>query len=117
MMLALLATAGNAIDVRVKDVVRIRGISETPLIGYGLVVGLPGTGDRYETIISDQSLRNLLEKFGITISKDRLFTRNTAAVMVTSKLSPFRKANQRHLSDQHNTFQQKRQKRYIAKQI
>jgi flagellar P-ring protein precursor FlgI len=85
------ATLALAIPVRAKDVVKIKGLSDTQLIGYGLVVGLPGTGDRFETIISDQTLKNLLEKFGISISKDRLYTRNTAAVMVTAALQPFSK--------------------------
>ncbi len=65
------------------------------LIGYGLVIGLDGSGDRSSgasgAIFTVQSVVNMLEKFGITVPADKLRIRNVAAVMATSKLEPFTK--------------------------
>jgi flagellar P-ring protein precursor FlgI len=59
------------------------------LIGYGLVVGLAGTGDRRQTIFSAQSLTNLLERMGVSVSPSAIQVRNTAAAMITATLPPF----------------------------
>ena len=74
---------------RLKELVTLEGMRENQLIGYGLVVGLAGTGDRRQTIFSAQSLTNLLERMGVTVSPTQLTVKNTAAVMVTATLPSF----------------------------
>jgi len=69
--------------------VAIGGVRDNQLIGYGLVVGLAGTGDRQQTIFSAQSLANMLERMGLTVNPTALTVKNTAAVMVTATLPPF----------------------------
>ena len=80
-------------QVRIKDIVTVENSQQTALIGYGLVVGLGGTGDRSSggrgAVFTVQSISNMLERFGITVPKERLRTRNVAAVMVTAKVRPF----------------------------
>src|SRR5690606_29005786 len=75
--------------VRVKDVASLVGIRPTPLIGYGLVVGLNRTGDRRQTLFSTQSLANTLERFGVVVTPEMMKVENVAAVMVTTELPPF----------------------------
>src|SRR5690606_36537884 len=75
--------------VRVKDVASLVGIRPTPLIGYGLVVGLNRTGDRRQTLFSTQSLANTLERFGVVVTPELMKVENIAAVMVTAELPPF----------------------------
>ena len=76
-------------EVRLKDIIQIENESNESLIGYGLVIGLGGTGDRSSgmrgAIFTVQTISNMLERFGITIPKKELRTRNVAAVMVTGK--------------------------------
>src|ERR1700693_3828831 len=74
---------------RLKDLVSIEGVRDNQLIGYGLVVGLNGTGDKNTTIFSTQSLANLLQRMGVTVSPAQVLVRNTAAVLVTADLPPF----------------------------
>src|SRR3954463_7359852 len=74
---------------RLKDLVAIEGVRDNQLIGYGLVVGLAGTGDRRQTMFSAQSLTNLLERMGVTVSPTAIRVTNTAAVLVTATLPPF----------------------------
>ena len=59
------------------------------MIGYGLVVGLAGTGDRRQTVFSAQSLANMLTRMGLTVSPTAMQVKNTAGVMVTANLPPF----------------------------
>jgi flagellar P-ring protein precursor FlgI len=82
---------------RLKDITKIEGVRENQLIGYGLVVGLPGTGDRTQNaLFTEQSLRAMLERFGVALGNDRILqTRNTAAVMVTASLPGFSRAGDR----------------------
>jgi flagellar P-ring protein FlgI len=80
------APAGSA---RLKDVAAIQGAAQTPLIGYGLVVGLNKTGDRRQTIFSAQTLANMLERFGIAVAPGEMKVENIAAVMVTAQLGPY----------------------------
>ena len=83
--------AGAALlnGVRLKDLVSIEGVRENQLLGYGLVVGLKGTGDKQQVLFSAQSLTNMLERMGISVSPTLLQVKNTAAVMVTATLPPF----------------------------
>jgi len=74
---------------RLKDLVDVEGVRDNQLIGYGLVVGLAGTGDRQQTVFSYQSLANVLERMGISVSPTLIRVRNTAAVMVTATLPAF----------------------------
>jgi len=64
-------------------------VRDNQLMGYGLVVGLAGTGDRRQTMFSAQSLTNLLERMGLTVDPTTIQVKNTAAVMVTATLPPF----------------------------
>jgi flagellar P-ring protein precursor FlgI len=74
---------------RLKELVGIEGVRDNQLLGYGLVVGLAGTGDRQQTIFPVQSLTNLLERMGVTVTASALTVKNTAAVMVTATLPPY----------------------------
>ena len=74
---------------RIKDVAAFEGVRDNQLAGYGLVVGLNGTGDRSQTFFSTQTLANMLERSGITILPDQVRVKNIAAVMVTATLPPF----------------------------
>ncbi len=90
--LALLATAGsNAGAVsRIKDLANVEGIRQNQLIGYGLVVGLNGTGDTLNnTPFTKQSLQGMLERLGVNIRGQQIRTGNVAAVMVTANMPPF----------------------------
>ncbi len=75
--------------VRLKDLVTIEGVRPNQLVGYGLVVGLNGTGDRQQTLFSAQSLTNLLQRMGVSISPTLITVKNTAAVIVTATLPPY----------------------------
>lgn len=74
---------------RIKDIAKVQGMRNNQLMGYGLVVGLPGTGDSDDTWQMIQSTVSLLKNFGITIDSALLDTDNVAAVMVTATLPPF----------------------------
>lgn len=74
---------------RIKDVAAFEGVRDNQLVGYGLVVGLNGTGDRSQTFFSTQTLANMLERSGVTIQPDQVRVKNIAAVMVTATLPPF----------------------------
>jgi flagellar P-ring protein FlgI len=71
---------------RIKDIASFGGVRDNQLVGYGLVVGLNGTGDRSQTFFSTQTLANMLQRSGITISPDQVRVKNIAAVMVTAML-------------------------------
>ncbi len=83
------AWSGLAGPVRMKELVALEGARDNPLIGYGLVVGLNGTGDKRQTVFSAQSLANMLERMGVSVTPSAMLVRNTAAVMVTATLPPF----------------------------
>jgi flagellar P-ring protein FlgI len=74
---------------RLKELVSLEGMRDNQLIGYGLVVGLKGTGDTKQTIFSAQSLANMLQRMGVTINPTQITVKNTAAVMVTGTLPAF----------------------------
>jgi flagellar P-ring protein precursor FlgI len=87
--LALIAAVAPLRGTRLKDLVSIEGVRENQLIGFGVVVGLAGTGDRQQTVFSNQSLTNILERMGIAVSPGIIRVKNTAAVMVTATLPAF----------------------------
>ncbi len=72
---------------RIKDIATISGDNQEQVIGYGLVVGLAGTGDSYRTQFTMQSITSMLKRFGITVPQTDVKTRNVAAVMVTANLN------------------------------
>ena len=74
---------------RLKDLVTIEGVRDNQLVGYGLVVGLNGTGDKNTTIFSTQTLTNLLSRMGVNVPPAAVLVRNTASVLVTADLPPF----------------------------
>ncbi len=79
----------TAFAVRIKDLVSIKGIRKNQLVGYGLIVGLNGTGDKSGAEFTMQSLGNMIQRMGIHIDKAQLKVKNVAAVMVTAELPPF----------------------------
>jgi flagellar P-ring protein precursor FlgI len=89
LIFALLYAAPRLPAARLKDLVSIEGVRDNQLMGYGLVVGLAGTGDRRQTLFSAQSLTNMLERLGVSVPASAIRVNNTAAVMVTATLPPF----------------------------
>jgi flagellar P-ring protein precursor FlgI len=88
----------NLTGVRIKDIADIEGVRDNQLVGYGLVVGLPGTGDRLRNaVFTRQSLIGMLERLGVNTrdQETRLDTRNIAAVMVTANLPAFSRTGSR----------------------
>src|SRR5438105_2096920 len=74
---------------RLKEVVSLEGVRDNQLVGYGLVVGLNGTGDKRQTVFSAQALTNILQRMGVSVAPTAILVRNMAAVMVTATLPPF----------------------------
>jgi flagellar P-ring protein FlgI len=75
---------------RVKDIATIRGVASNPLVGYGLVVGLAGTGDNLQSVQTQQMVANLLgRRFGTIITPKQIKAKNVAVVMITARLPPF----------------------------
>lgn len=84
------ATSVDAKTTRIKDIVDIEGVRDNQLVGYGLVVGLNGTGDSLNNSpFTEQSLAAMLERMGVSVRDQNLNTGNVAAVMVTATLPPF----------------------------
>ena len=83
-----LSTDGWA-KVRIKDIAALKGFSNLQVVGYSLVVGLDGTGDGRRSLFTQQSIQNMLQRFGLSVMDERMATRNVAAVMVTAVVSPF----------------------------
>ena len=88
-LLALLPLWAAPGGTRLKDLVSIEGVRDNQLVGYGLVVGLNGTGDKMQTVFSAQSLTNLLARMGIQVNPTAILVKNTAAVLVTADLPSF----------------------------
>lgn len=77
-------------SVRIKDITFARGVRDYQLMGYGVVVGLQGTGDTLRnTPFTEQSLSSMLDRLGVNVRNTMMRTRNLAAVMVTASLPPF----------------------------
>ncbi len=84
-----LATPVVAAPVRVKELVDVQGVRDNALFGYGLVVGLAGTGDSQMVTFTAQSIAGMLGRLGIRIDPSSVWVRNTAAVMVTARLPSY----------------------------
>lgn len=92
-LLALCAVV--AAQSRIKDLADVQGVAPTQLVGYGLVVGLMGTGDGAGSAAAVQSTANLLRNMGLEIDSKQLRVRNAAAVIVTAELPAFAKPGQK----------------------
>lgn len=90
-ILIVILTCSSSINLanRIKDISSIRGIRNNQLIGYGLIIGLDGTGDKTNTGFTMQSLSNALERMGISADSSSINVQNIAAVIVTADLPPF----------------------------
>jgi len=75
--------------VLVKDIAHVQGVTGNQLVGYGIVVGLQGTGDSTSVIFTSQTIQNVLQSFGLSVSQQAVRTRDVAAVIVTATLPPF----------------------------
>src|SRR6266404_186507 len=91
-LIAALSCSGAG--TRVKDLVMVAGARDNQLIGYGLVAGLVGNGDR-NPVYTVQSIANMLQRFGITVPATTLQAKNVAAVMVTADIPAFLKPGAR----------------------
>lgn len=98
----LLATALSALGLapaqassapRIKDIVDVENVRPNQLVGYGLVVGLPGTGDRIRNApFTEETMQAMLERMGVNIRGTQMRTQNVAAVSVTATMPPFARA-------------------------
>jgi flagellar P-ring protein precursor FlgI len=87
--LLLLTAISSPAAARLKELASLEGVRDNQLMGYGLVVGLNGTGDKRQTVFSAQALTNILRRMGVTVNPTSILVRNMAAVMVTATLPPF----------------------------
>lgn len=81
--------ATGAQTVLVRDITTIAGVRDNPLVGYSIVVGLNGTGDRQQTLFTTQTLANVMQRMGVQIPANSVIVKNVAAVFVTASLPPF----------------------------
>jgi flagellar P-ring protein precursor FlgI len=95
-VLAVLAgVSTDAAAARIKDLAAIKGIRSNQLTGYGLVVGLNGTGDKDKVSFTRQALANMMEKMNIYVDQNQLKVKNVAAVMATASIPPFARTGDR----------------------
>lgn len=86
----------SAAPVRIKDLAEFDGVRGNDLVGYGLVVGLDGTGDSFRNApFAEEMLASLLERLGVNVTGDALRSKNVAAVIVTASLPPFARSGNR----------------------
>lgn len=93
--LVLLTQGLWAQETRIKDLVNIRGVRSNSLIGYGIVIGLGGTGDSSASVISKKSVASMLSHMGIHSVKEDIVPGNYASVIATAELPPFAKIGDR----------------------
>lgn len=90
------AMSVSAAEVRIKDLVEFDGVRGNDLVGYGLVVGLNGTGDGIRNApFTEEIMSNILERLGVNVSGEQFRPRNVAAVLVTAELPPFARSGGR----------------------
>ncbi|MBU0680920.1 MAG: flagellar basal body P-ring protein FlgI [Proteobacteria bacterium] len=95
LILAILLAGGQAAEAaRLKDLATVKGVRDNQLVGYGLVVGLSGTGDGNKSPFTTQALVNMLENMGVHVNPADLKVKNVAGVLVTATLPPFVKIGQ-----------------------
>lgn len=76
-------------SVKLRDLAHVQGVRDNALVGYGIVVGLAGTGDSSRSAATLQSTSNALARFGVRVTPDQISARNVAAVVLTATLTPF----------------------------
>ena len=92
-LIGILPCAALASPVRLKDIVEFDGVRTNDLVGYGLVVGLDGTGDGLRNSpFTEEIMTNILERLGVNVTGEQFRPRNVAAVLVTASLPPFARA-------------------------
>jgi flagellar P-ring protein precursor FlgI len=90
-----LATSADALT-RIKDITTVQGVRDNQLLGYGIVIGLQGTGDSMRNApFTEQALKSMLDRMGVNVIGEGLRVRNVAGVMVTANLPPFATAGSR----------------------
>jgi len=94
-ILALSAVCQGESQVRIKDITHYTADAEIDLIGYGLVIGLDGTGDGSGTQFTIQALTNMMERMGMTVDPKQVKVKNVAAVMVTAKIGSAHRSGSR----------------------
>ena len=86
-------------QVRIRDIVDVEGVRQNDLVGYGIVVGLNGTGDSVRNSpFTEDTLTHMLERLGVNVQGEAIKPNNVAAVLVTSTLPAFARAGQRSTS-------------------
>lgn len=93
-LLLVIVFSGSVSAARIKDIANIKGVRSNQLVGYGLVIGLDGTGDKDDKI-TVRSISEMLEKMGLTVKPDDIKADNVASVIVTAKLPAFARAGSR----------------------
>lgn len=86
-LLTLYSHAEGSHKVRIKDICDFQNKQEVDLVGYGLIIGLDGTGDGNGTQFTIQSLTNMMERMGLTVDANKVKVKNVAAVLVTARIS------------------------------
>ena len=95
MTAAAAAIPNNSLQVPISDITTVAGVRDNLLVGYGLVVGLNGTGDRRQTLFTTQTLSNILQRMGVQTAPQQMMVYNVAAVFVTATLPPFSRPGMR----------------------
>jgi flagellar P-ring protein FlgI len=95
LLLLFSAAAWTKPGTKIREISTVEGVRDNQLMGYGLVVGLNGTGDKRQTVFSAQSMANLLERMGVSVSPTAFQVRNMAAVMITATLPPYAQTGSR----------------------
>lgn len=96
LLLSVGLAPGAAAQTRIKDVVNVENVRDNQLVGYGLVVGLAGTGDRLRnTPFTEESMQAMLERMGVNVRGSEMKTQNVAAVSITATMPPFARSGSR----------------------
>jgi flagellar P-ring protein precursor FlgI len=96
LLLSFAAAPHAAAQTRIKDVVDVENVRENQLVGYGLVVGLAGTGDRMRNApFTEESMQAMLERMGVNVRGTNMKTQNVAAVSITATMPPFSRSGSR----------------------
>uniref|UniRef100_UPI0040471893 flagellar basal body P-ring protein FlgI n=1 Tax=Yoonia sp. TaxID=2212373 RepID=UPI0040471893 len=92
-LMGILPAAAFSAPIRLKDLVEFDGVRSNDLVGYGLVVGLNGTGDGLRNSpFTEEIMTNILERLGVNVTGEQFRPKNVAAVLVTASLPPFARA-------------------------
>jgi flagellar P-ring protein precursor FlgI len=79
----------DPVQIRIRDLATVEGVRENPLVGYGMIVGLNGSGDRQQTVFAVQTLAGILQRMGVQVPANSVRTKNVASVFVTANLPAF----------------------------